>query len=75
MRKEAQRRKKMKKMITPADLQQKTVAQDTTGTYDWEKQVYQFDTCKWGTTSSTSFGTNSGQWNFSDDSNSDSYTD
>ncbi len=65
----------MKKMLTPADLQTRTVTQDVSGKYDWKKQVYQYDACKWGTTSRTSFGTNSGQFGFSDDSNTDSYSD
>ena len=65
----------MKKMIKPTDLQVKTEAQDVSGTYDWKSQAYKFDACKWGTSSSTSFGTNSGEWSFRDDSNTDSYSD
>ncbi len=65
----------MKKMISPADLQAKTVAQDVTGKYDWNKQTYVFTECKFGTTSRTSAGTSSGQWNLSDDTNWDSFTD
>ncbi len=65
----------MKKMISPADLQAKTVAQDVTGKYDWEKQTYQFNECKFGTTNRTSMGTSSGICNLSDDTNWDSYTD
>ena len=65
----------MKKMLTPADLQASTVTQNVSGKYDWKKQTYQYDSCKWGTASRTNFGTNSGQLRFSDDSNSDSYSD
>ena len=65
----------MKKLLTPADLQAKTVAQDVSGNYDWKKQTYQFNACKLGTTQWTNFGTNSGQLRLRDDSNSDSYTD
>lgn len=65
----------MKKMISPADLQAKTVAQDVTGKYDWNKQTYMFNECKFGTNSSTSMGTRSGIHSMGDDTNWDSYTD
>ena len=65
----------MKKMITPLALQTKSVPMNVSGKYDWKKQAYEFDACKFGTSSRTSFGTNSGQFNFSDDSNTDSYND
>lgn len=65
----------MKKMMTPCDLQEKTVIQDVSGTYDWKSQVYKFDACKWGTTNRTSIGTISGVCNLSDDSTTDSFSD
>ncbi len=63
--------------ITPSALGQRGADIDATGVYDWEKQAYQYNVCKWGTTQTTNSGTSSyvGQNIFSDDNNMDSYTD
>ena len=65
----------MKKMLTPTDLQTKIVPLQVSGSYNWEKQAYQYDNCKWGTNSRTSNQTCSGQFNHTDDFPSDSITD
>lgn len=65
----------MKKMITPADLQQKVIPMPVSGKYDWEKQTYSFDACKWGTTRLTNSSTCSGQYSTMDDSNNDNISD
>ena len=63
--------------ITPTALGQRGADMDATGVYDWEKQSYQYNVCKWGTTQNTQSGTSSyvGQNIFPDDNNFDSYTD
>ncbi len=69
----------MKKTIKPIDLQVKTTTMDASGKYNWEKQVYEYDSCKFGTYASTYNGTSSSSSNtglyYSDDSNSDSISD
>lgn len=65
----------MKKMLTPTDLQTKIVPLKVSGNYNWEKQAYQYDNCKWGTSLFTSNQTCSGQWNHVDDFPSDSISD
>lgn len=47
----------MKKMIIPTDLQSKCEPLDVSGKYDWNQQIYLYDSCKIGTHSSTSVGT------------------
>ena len=65
--------------ITPSALGQRGTDIDATGVYDWEKQSYQYNVCKWGTYNTTRSGTNSygpaGGMPYSDDSNMDNYTD
>lgn len=63
--------------ITPTALGQRGTDIDASGVYDWEKQSYQYNVCKWGTNQSTRSGTSSycGQMLMPDDSNMDSYTD
>ena len=65
----------MKKTIKPIDLQVKTTTMDASGKYNWEKQVYEYDSCKFGTYASTYNGTSSNGQYFSDDFNSDSISD
>lgn len=65
----------MKDLIRPIDLQAKSTPLDVSGKYDWKKQVYQYDSCKFGSTSRTQNQTCSGQYNFVDDFPTDSYTD
>ena len=60
--------------ITPTALGQRVTTVDASGTYDWEKQSYQYNACKWGTSQGTSIGTTSGGFN-QDDTALDSYTD
>lgn len=63
--------------ITPTALGQRGADMDATGVYDWEKQRYQYNVCKWGTYNNTQTGTSSYVGNFlsSDDHNMDNYTD
>ena len=65
--------------ITPTALGQRGADIDATGVYDWEKQSYQYNVCKWGTNNSTRTGTSSyppgGGMPWQDDNNMDSYTD
>lgn len=63
------------KKLTPIDLQQKVTSLSISGKYDWNKQVYQYDSCKFGTMNRTSSQTCSGQFNWVDDNPSDSYSD
>ena len=65
----------MKDLISPIDLQAKSTPLDVSGKYDWKKQVYQYDSCKWGTSNRTSSGTITGIAHAQDDSTTDSYTD
>ena len=65
----------MKKIIRPIDLQAKTTPLDISGKYNWEKQVYEYDSCKFGTNNMTSMGTRSSTVNIQDDNTTDSYTD
>ena len=65
----------MKKMLTPTDLQTKIVPIEVSGNYNWEKQTYQYDNCKWGTSRMTSNQTCSGQFRYVDDFPSDSISD
>ena len=53
----------MKKTIKPIDLQVKTTTMDASGKYNWEKQVYEYDSCKFGTYASTYNGTSSSSSN------------
>lgn len=52
---------------------------DASGSYDWAKQAYQYDCCKFGTYNSTRAGTSSyvgsGTIPMSDDNNFDNYND
>jgi hypothetical protein len=63
--------------ITPTALGQRGADTDATGVYDWEKQRYLYNVCKWGTYNTTRSGTSSYVANIltSDDSNMDNYTD
>ena len=63
------------KKLTPIDLQAKSTPIDVTGKYNWEKQAYEYDVCKWGTRNSTSNQTCSGQYNMIDDHPMDSWSD
>ena len=66
----------MKKMITPTDLQMSLEAMDASGHYDWKRQAYQLDNCKWGTNQTTTISTNrSTSGGYISDTNFDSYTD
>lgn len=65
----------MKKMLTPSDLQTVTAPVNVAGNYSWEKQAYQYENCKFGTSNRTYNGTITGVANGQDDSTSDSYTD
>ncbi len=62
-------------MITPTDLKAQSVMLNVSGKYDWKKQTYSYDACKFGTSSRTSSQTCSGQYNHVDDFPSDSYSD
>ena len=64
----------MKKMIIPTDFQVSLKAMDVSGHYDWQKQAYQLENCKFGTTQWTTFQTGS-ILSGTSDSNSDSCTD
>ena len=67
---------KESKKITPCQLSDKMAKNvEVSCTYDWKKQSAIYKGCKWGTNSMTNSSTCSGQFNFRDDSNSDSYTD
>lgn len=61
-------------MIRPIDLKRETKAMDVSGHYDWEKQTFQLDNCKFGTFQTTSISTGSLAFGTGDTS-SDSYTD
>jgi hypothetical protein len=65
--------------ITPTALGQRGADMDATGVYDWEKQRYQYDVCKFGTYQTTRSGTSSYAPGMSfpspDDNNMDNYTD
>ncbi len=61
--------------IKPFELGKSGVETDISGAYDWQQQRYQYAACRWGTNQYTRFGTNSGQYNFQDDSNTDNYSD
>lgn len=62
----------MKKMITPTDLQVPFKSMDASGHYDWKKQTYQLENCKFGTYATTSSGTYRGSWS---DTNWDNVSD
>lgn len=64
--------------ITPAALGKRGTDVDATGVYDWQKQEYQYASCKWGTNNFTRNGTASygaGNMPYQDDSTNDSYQD
>ena len=65
--------------ITPVSLGKRGTDTDATGAYDWQKQAYQYATCKFGTNNFTRNGTSSyygsNTMPTSDDSNTDSYQD
>lgn len=65
----------MKEKITPIDLQSKSTPMDVSGKYDWKKQVYQYDSCKFGSSSRTTNQTCSGQLNSVDDWPTDGISD
>ena len=62
------------KKLTPVDFQVKTVPVEIIGKYNMQKQQFEEDICRWGTTQQTRMGTTfNGLANL--DSNFDSYTD
>lgn len=65
----------MIKKLTPSDMQSKVTPIKIAGHYNWKKQVFEENTCKWGTNSMTSRQTCSGQNSWVDDFPMDSYTD
>ena len=64
--------------ITPVALGKRGTDTDASGVYDWDKQAYRYDACKFGTNNFTRNGTSSygaGSMPYQDDSTTDSYQD